>query len=485
MKKKIATLAVALLVLFPKTSRADLDVLSIVQDNLKVFQEKASTIIQGYVGIQVNLQEIALNRDMLGALRDTVKDQVQAKVAGIINDAKVAAVDGAKEVFNRQLSSVTLPGLNTSVSLGPYTSPVLKQKVAKSYVKRKNQKSDVVVNVKQDDRNNRMMVENLAIIYSNALVKRKQLLGEAAEDSETPSPAEAVCNFPKPTANGGSDGGDDSSDNSDVSILQYRYVQTACFANYRWLEMLRFESTYRKALSELYMTTGRVDDIAEIVGTEEKDINAEGLADIGAEVVGERKAIDLLALKDQWDSGKNAFESGDYAGALSAAGAAYGIGSVEGNQNIADIVKTGTTGAGNVYNAAKDGNWGDVVNSTGHAVGDSLGGNTGSEIGATGSIISGGMGVISSGGNANDVFDNFMTDGRIQSGLSDFSNLDTSQEDAIEKAKQEEAERMQQKMREDMAKAQQEMKQQQCQSCKADAEKAGRDPNMSCLATCM
>lgn len=482
MKKKIATLMATILVLFPKTSHADLDVLSIVQDTLKVFQEKANTVIQGYIGIQVNLQDIALNRDILGSLRDTVKDQVQSKVTGLINDAKSAAIDGAKEVFNKQLSAVTLPGLNTSVSLGPYTSPVLKQKVAKSYIKRTNQKSDVIVNAKQDERNNKLMVENLAGIYSNALVKRKELIDEGMEEHETTSPAEAVCNLPKSEESADNDA---SAENNDVNTVQFRYIQTACFANYRWLELLRFESTYSKALSEIQITNGQVDDISEIIGTEESEMDTQGLEDIGAEVIGERKAVDILALKDQWDSGKRALENGDYAGALGAAASAYGIGAVEGNQDIANIVQTGAAGAGNAYNAAKDGNWSGVVNATGNAVGNSLGGNAGGEVGAAGNIISGGMDVISGGGNANEVFDNLMTNNGIQAGLDGLGNLDTSTEEAIEKAKQEEAARLQQQMREDMEKAQQEMKQKQCQSCQEAAVKAGRDPMMGCLGSCM
>ena len=485
MKKKIATLMMAMLVLFPKTSRADLDVLSIVQDGLKVFQEKANTVIQGYIGVQVNLQEIALNRNMLGTLRDTVKDQVQAKVSGFINDAKNAAIDGAKELFNSQLSSVTLPGLNTSISLGPYTSPVLKQKVAKTYMKRTKQKSDVLVIAKQDDRNNRMMVENLAAIYANALVKRKQLIDETAENPETSSPAEAVCNFPKSDDNSSGEEGDSSAENSDVSTLQYRYVQTACFANYRWLEMLRFETTYRKAFSELLMTGGRVDDISEIVGKEEQDIETDGMEDIGAEVIGERKAVDILALKEQWDAGLNAMKNGDYAGALNAAGAAYGIGAVEGNQDIVKIVQTGVSGVGNAYNAAKDGNWSGVVSTVGNSVGNSVGGNIGGEVGAAGNIVSGVMDVVSGGGNANEVFDNLMTNNGIQAGLSDLGNLDTSQEEELERAKQEEAAKLQQQMREDMEKAKQEIKQQQCQSCKENATKSGQDPNISCVLSCM
>lgn len=468
MKKKIAALLVAILVLFPKTSRADLDVLSIIQDALKVFQEKANTVIQGYIGIQVNLQDIAMNRNIVGALRDSVKDQLREKANTIVGDLKNAAMEGAQEFVNHQLSSVMLPGLNNSISLGPYTSPVLKQKVAKSYVKRKNQKSDVIVNLKQDDRNNAEMVKNLAIIYSNALTRRKQLIDREKIGCDTNVIEDS----------------EDGAENPDVSTLQYNYGLTSRRANCRWLEILKFEATYRKAMGELYLTSARVDDISEIAGTEESEIDTEGLEDIEAEVIGERKSVDVLALKDQWNSGKEALKNGDYAGALNAAASAYGIGAVEGNQNVVDIVRSGAAGAGDAYNSARDGNWSGVVSGVGGTVGSSVGGNIGSEIGATGNLIGGGMNVISSGGNANEVFDNLMTNGNIQSGLSDLGNLDTSQEEAIERAKQEEAERLRQQLQEDMAKAQQEMKQKMCQECRDAAVKAGRDPGMSCLGAC-
>lgn len=513
MKKRIATILVALLVLFPKTSWADLDVLSIVQDNLKVFQEKANTIIQGYIGIQVNLQEIAMNRDILGSLRDTVKEQLQDKWNGLKADIQDAAIDSAKEFVNSQLSSVVLPGLNTSISFGPYTSPVLKQKVAKSYVKRTNQKSDVVVTAKQDDRNNREMVENLATIYSNALVRRKQLIDRKPIGCDNTV-----------------EENEEDATSSDVNTLQYTYGLTSRRANCRWLEIMRYETAYRKMLSEIALTQGRIEDISEIVGKEEQEIDTDGLQDIEAEVIGSRDSVDVLALREQWNRGLDAAKNGDYAGALNAAASAYGTGAVAGNQNIVDIVEKGASGAGKAYNSAVDGDWGGMVDAAGGAVGGSLGGeagrivntatsgggnvindvvsgdwnsvvvdaggavggslggNTGDEINATGNIIGGGMDIISAGGDANEVFDNIMTNNNIQNGLDDLGGLDTSREDAAaeaaEQLRQDEEEKLRQQMQENVEKARQEIRQKQCQSCREAAIKANKDPGTSCLGSC-
>ena len=84
MTKKIATLLATMLILFPKISRADLDVLSIVQDNFKVFEEKASTVLEQYKGYQVKLQELSLNRDIVSNLRDNVEQEIRQETQNIV-----------------------------------------------------------------------------------------------------------------------------------------------------------------------------------------------------------------------------------------------------------------------------------------------------------------------------------------------------------------------------------------------------------------
>ena len=467
MKKKIATIFVAMLVLFPKTSRADLDVLSIVQDAIKVFQEKANTLVQGYIGIQVNLQELALNRDILGSLRDQVKDQLEDKARTIVADAKDAAWEGAKEFFNSQMSSVTLPGINTAISLGPYTSPIMKQKVGKSYMKRKNINNDVKVMQQQDFRNNNLMVENLAIIYANALVTRKKMMMEEGGDDENDE--------------GGSEEDEEGATNPDVSTVQFRYGQAARHAAYLWMQLLRFESTYHKAFSEMRITESRQDDISEIVGKNEDELDTEGLEDVAAEIAGERESVDILALRNRWKSGVEALKDGDYAEALRTAGDAYGGLSVAGNKDIADMVQRGAYGAGRAYNNVRDGDWSDLSSDAANTVGGMIGGNTGAGVGAIGDFVGGGIDIGTGGGNANDVFDNLMTNGGIQDGLSKLGDLDTSAEDAAEEARKREQEERLQKMKEDAEKMSREIKQKMCDECQA---KAKDNPSISCISSC-
>lgn len=411
MKKKIMTALLAMLVLFPKTSRADLDILSIAQDALKTFQEKANTLVQQYIGVQVNLQELALNRDAVSNLRDSVKNQLEAKANKFIGDAKDAAWAGVKEFFNTQMSSVTLPGINTAISLGPYTSPEMKQKVGKSYMKRTNVNNDVLVTKAQDERNNNLMVENLAIIYANALVTRKKMMEEEAGDSEDENAEEKT------------EENDETSNNSDVSTVQFRYAQTARHASYLWMQLLRFESTYRKSSNEMLITQGRQDDISEIIGKNEDEVDTQGLEDTAADIAKSRKSVDVLALREQWDSGVEALKRGDYAGVLGSAGKAYDIGAVEGNKDLNNMVQQGVSGAGAAYNNAKNGNWGGVTSGVGNSVGTMIGGNAGAETGALGDFVGGGINVGKSGGDANQVFDNLLNNGGIKSGLGKLSGM--------------------------------------------------------------
>lgn len=251
MRKKIATLLVALLVLFPKTSKADLDILSIFEDALKTFQEKMNTVVHTYLGYQINLQELTMNGDIVNQLKSQVQSELQSRGAAFLQNATSGLASDFPEFLNTRLSGVSLPGINSHLNLGSYVSPQLKQQIGQAYFKRQNVNNDVQVNMALDLQNNNLQVDNLGVIFANALVNRKRLMTETAnikkEDEEEQK-------------------------NPDVKTVMWRYGEILRRANHRWLEILSFEAAYRKTLSEMLLTGVRIDDLSEIIGEDEKDL---------------------------------------------------------------------------------------------------------------------------------------------------------------------------------------------------------------------
>lgn len=452
MKKKIATFLIALLVLFPKTSRADLDILSIFQDVLKTFQEKMNTVVHTYLGYQINLQELALNGDIVEQLKSQVKNELDARSAAFLGDLKNQAGGAFNEFLNTRLNNVSLPGVASGVNLGAYVSPQLKQQVGLTYFKRQNVQNDVQVTVAADLKNNNLLVENLAIIFANGLVNRKKLMDEAVSIKESDEKQES----------------EDKESNPDVNTVKWRYGETLRRANHRWLEIMGFEAAYRKTLSEMLMTGVRIDDISEIIGEDEKkalenmatDTNQQGNPLNANNPLGGLNSTDIGNL------GKNILndiKNGNYSNAFNNAAGLYSnsAGSREGVNNALSQVSTGlgvaqkavnstTTGnaggvvgalaggvgtlsgnqavtgaaggAGSALNSALSGDWNNAISGGAATAGGVVGGTFGSDVGALGSIVGGATGVAAQGGNLEQIIGNTANNSGINSGINTLGN---------------------------------------------------------------
>ena len=452
MKKKIATLLVALLVLFPKTSRADLDVLSIFQDVLKTFQEKMNTVVHTYLGYQINLQELALNGNIVEQLKAQVKNELNARSAAFLGDLKNQAGSAFNEFLNTRLSNVSLPGIASGVNLGEYVSPQLKQQIGLTYFKRQNVQNDVQVTVATDLKNNNLLVENLAIIFANGLVNRKKLMDEAASIKEEDDKQEK----------------DDKESNPDVNTVKWRYGEALRRANHRWLEIMSFEAAYRKTLSEMLMTGGRIDDISEIISEDEQKamenmannpnqqgnplntnnplggINPADLGNIGKNILndikngnysnafnnaaglysnsaGSREGVNnvLGQVSTGLGSAQNAYNnaaSGNIGGAVGAA--AGGAGTLSGSEAVAGAAG----GAGSALNSALSGDWNKAISGGAATAGGAVGGTTGNEVGALGSIAGGAAGVATQGGNLEQIIGNTANNSGIRNGINALGN---------------------------------------------------------------
>lgn len=271
MKKITATiLTIVSLVLFPTDSKADLDLLSIVQDRLGDAMSQVDSMVKQYTGIQFNLQEISLNRDVISQLNSNLKDGLKSRFMEFYGDVKNMAEAEAAMFLKSSLSNVTLPGIGSTVDLGAYVSPKTKVAVGQKYLKKQHKNDDVRYNVQQDLRINNLMIDNVSTLFANSLVRRKQIIDE--DPCSCVDETSANCQGKKEQCE---EQEKEFSEMSDVNTVKRKYYEVSLNAYHRWLKIQEVQTSYIKLKAEQAINTRSVDNVGEIVGEEEKPTETE------------------------------------------------------------------------------------------------------------------------------------------------------------------------------------------------------------------
>ena len=252
MNKKILSLLVAICVLYPHTAKADMDMISFVSNAITTAQEQINKITKIYIGLQANLQQLNLSRNILGDLKNQVKSELQnqakAFASSAIRSFKSSFSGSFQMFFNTKIGDLTLPGISQFVNMGAFVNPELKNQLGETYIKKTNVSNDVMEATTLSDRNNDLMIENVGILFANALMNRKHLQDEAdaiAKEEE------------EERGKGGL---------TDVPQIMFKYKQTSQKANHRWINILASQSSFMKQRAEAYITQGRVDDVSDVTG---------------------------------------------------------------------------------------------------------------------------------------------------------------------------------------------------------------------------
>jgi len=535
MKKKIATiLAIAMTTLLPSTAKADLDVLSIIQDEITSITEKVDAVVKQYVNIQANLQELSLNRNIVSQIRDKVKDELKNKAQQFYKDMKDMAMAEGMMFLKSSLSSISLPGIGQYVDMGAFVNPKLQVAVGQTYLKRQHKHDDIKYIAAMDETSNNLMVDNAATLFANSLVRRVQIIEEdpcRCVDAK----GSLITDMPKCTSNEVSackNKQDELKNMADVNTVKQKYYETVWNAHHRWLKISEAMSAYKKMQNEGELNQGNIDDVSDITGAKEEDEEKEEDAseDTIAAMMQKQREANSQALANGISTTLQSIKNGDAAGALgNALGSAADVyGNAPGSwQSVTDGLKTGATGVttlNNMYNNAQNGNWGGMADSalagaatitsqygadnaagiltgasngagnalnsalngdwsnavnaaahgTGAAVGNSGNEGLGSVIGGAGSLASGVYDVAGSGGNVGDVISNLGSNGNINAGLSGLESGYGQIQDENQQWK-EAVEAAQKKEAEERAKFFEELnkkdKQERCSKCNSDNEK--------------
>lgn len=485
MKKKTAIIfTIAALMFVPSTARADIDVISDIERVINAITEKINMVVKQYTAVQANLQELSLNRNIVSQLRDRVKTELKSRANQIYSEAKELALGELMTFVKTSLSNVTLPGIGQYIDLGAFVNPKLTVAVGQTYIKKQHKIDDVKYVATMDKRNNDLMVDNAAILFSNSLVRRVQLIEEDpchcvdAQNNLIPGMPNCQSNDVQACK----EKRDQLENIPDVNTAKQKYFDTIMNGHQRWVRIQEMMASYSKMKAESYMNQGVIDDIGDVTGVMD-DTEPEERADADAvnelmenakkvreantlalsnnikNVIGDIKngkitdvvsgvvqnASDAYAnapgsragLADTFSniasgvgsagSAINSAQNGNWGGAVSAAaGGAGNIANNIGSTDLGEAISSASTGSGAALNAALRGDWGETIGNASGAAGNVVSnqgdGMLGAAIGTVGSLTDVGIDAANSGGNLGNYINNTIGSGQTQGALSNVQN---------------------------------------------------------------
>lgn len=331
MRKNIGIIFAMILVLYPRVSKADLDLASIVQDTLSTVQENVNKIVKQYTGLEINLQELAKNRDALKGLKDQALQLAKDQAAAFVCNIKV--------------SDLNLKGVKDKIK-GNQSTAELKAAVHEEYVKKGKVLDDIKQAEEQVEKNNQLMAENIAATFARSLVNRKKIMEEA-----------------KTLEN------EESNALSDLPSIIERYKTINARANSRWRTILEASVSFEQQLAQddiMQMKLLDEETALETLKQAQEQAEATRRASEKRRAEKQKKSISLGEIYGAGSKSLDALSRGDYAGAFGAAVSGYtsyyGHDCPEGDKeciSTAEKLNRISTGAYATQNAYKDAELGD------------------------------------------------------------------------------------------------------------------------------
>ena len=144
-----------------------------------------------------------------------------------------------------------------------------------------------------------------------------------------------------------------------------------------------------------------------------------------------------------------------------------------------------TDSALGAVNAAKDGDWSNVVNDAARSAGGAVGGGNGNEISSLGGIVSSGMDIVGNSNDLGEIITNTATNGKLSDNLNNLNReheeLERQRQEAEKQRNEELAAQLKEQMKkleEQMAEERKELKKKECAECRAN------NPNAPCISAC-
>lgn len=385
MNKRLTIIVItAVLSLIPAVSKADLDILSIVQQNIGLANDKVRDVIKAYTGMEINLQELSTNRNIVNQMKNKVRNELTARareftgnitsgMGGDIGADLNKLKDNPMMFFNSSLRSISLPGLGEYINLGTRVNPFLRKEEAKIYLKKLHTNNDIMYTVEKDVDNNNLIIDNLASLFANSLVRRRQIIDEdpcscVEENGRSCSEEKAKCEQIEK----------EFQELNDVNVIRSKYYSTVLNGHHRLLRIMEANSNYWNIIAKVNMVNKSFDDVSAVSGeiddSVEEEASKQEIQDLRSKHNTET-IQDILKrmnnksglLSDIYDNVKG----GNWGGVLNnAVGGASDILNGSGNKEAGDLLGSMSGSAGSALDAALRGDWQGVVDRTTDAVGN-------------------------------------------------------------------------------------------------------------------
>ena len=415
MKNKLVAIFAAVCILFPISARADLDVLSGIQDVLSSAEEKVSVLVKQYTGLSLKNITAVTDRNYLRNMRD--------QVTGQLKDRAITALRSTS------LNHFSMAGLKKNLVSGPYANSGLLRSVKKQYTRQTKQKNDYAATKEHNARQNRLMVENAATTLAKALVMRSQIIKDLEKLEK-----------------------DEGKTYEQLTVIQEEYKQTVIRANNRWAKILVKTAEFEELNANGRLAEARIkpEDAEEDA---EEDEGGEEETETEQAQNPENMMKNNITIGQAWDfanAGKGAFDtfsSGNISGGLKGLGGMAGMGGemFSGQSSTLDKMATGFSKAGDAYNygsgavsAAESGNWSGVVGNVVGGAGSTIGGATGASLQDANGVVQAGFGVADGISGGGDIFDKMDA---VSSGLSNAAQSGAAFSDDVSQAQAQAAER--------------------------------------------
>lgn len=167
MSKQIKCLFLFMIIMYPFSVRADIDFLSIIQEQIDTGQKKVEEITNKYIG------------DLsLGDLKNIAKGDFSS-----LKDMGTSFLTEQAELLGKSFANEMLAQYVYSDEIGKHIkgssmNPELVDAIGKNMARVTNAADDVQKTMDHNKKINDMLVENVATMYATAIVKRKKLMDE-------------------------------------------------------------------------------------------------------------------------------------------------------------------------------------------------------------------------------------------------------------------------------------------------------------------
>lgn len=237
MIKNIKFIIVGLIMLFPYAAKADIDVLSGIQDVMSTVQYYNDKVLEYQAMVSMYAQELTDSRKLVNKLRQEAEYYTAMGGVSLLE----------KHSKKLKINDKTMKGITEYIQ-GVTNNPKLERAVVDKFVPRVRDTQDVQKIETKRQEVNELLVENVATMYAKAIVRRRQIMKEDKEISDQEKGSDEAREAVLASDN-------DPMENIPQIMDEYKKVHLR--AHSRWLSILDLTAKYQVQNGQMLMLESR------------------------------------------------------------------------------------------------------------------------------------------------------------------------------------------------------------------------------------